>query len=133
MEALAAMNTEDLRKFAGRLIDRVWIPFDDTCLSEFYWPDVVGHHRNQTIHLADIANRLRRDRGHWKDPEYDVKDLVAEKDKFSLRFIFSATQIATGKRDEVEVVYFYHLRDGKISKFWTLSSVDYDYFGIPKV
>jgi len=127
------MNAEDVREFALQLMSRVWTPFDDTKLSEFYWPDAVGHHRSQTIRLADIGNRLRRDRIHWKDPVYDIKDLVAEKDKFALRFIFSATQISTGKRDEVEVNYFYHLRDEKISEFWTLSSVDYDYFGIPKV
>jgi len=127
------MNAEKVREFAIRLMSSVWTPFDDARLPEFYWPDAIGHHRTQTICLDDIGNRLRRDGTHWKDPVYDIKELIAENDKFALRFIFSATQISTGKRDEVEVIYFYHLRDGKISEFWTLSSVDYDYFGIPKV
>jgi predicted ester cyclase len=127
------MNAEDVREFAIRLMGQVWTPFDDTRLSEFYCHDAIGHHRTQTIRLGYIGNRLRRDRTYWKDPVYDIKELVTENDKFALRFIFSATQISTGNRDEVEVIYFYRLRDGKISEFWTLSSVDYDYFGIPKV
>jgi len=122
------MNADDIRKFAMRLMKEVWIPFDHRKLGEFYHTDVIGHHRTQTIRLADIENRLSRDQLHWKDQVYDIKNLVAEEDKFALRFIFAATQISSGKRDEVEVVYFYHLNDGKIGEFWTLSSIDYDYF-----
>jgi predicted ester cyclase len=122
------MDPEEMRQFAKRLMSEVWEPFDYTRLAEFYHVDVVGHHRSQTIHLADIENRLRRDCIHWTDPIYDIKNLVTEPDAFALRFIFSATEISTGKRDEVEVVYFYHVRGDKISEFWTLSSIDFDYF-----
>ncbi len=122
------MNAGDTRKFALRLMDKVWRPFDDSKVKEFYHPDAVGYHRAQTIHVADIEERLSRDRIHWKEPVYNIKNLIAEEDAFAIRFMFSATQISTGKRDEVEVIYFYKLRDGKISEFWTLSSIDYDYF-----
>ncbi len=122
------MDAEETRKFAVRLMDQVWRPFDDSKVKEFYHPNAVGHHRSQTIHVSDIEYRLSRDRIHWKDPVYDIKNLVAEENAFAIRFMFSATQINTGKRDEVEVIYFYRLRDGKISEFWTLSSMDYDYF-----
>ena len=122
------MNPEETRQFAMRLMKEVWEPFDHRKLAVFYRPDVVGHHRSQTIHLADIENRLRRDRIHWTDPVYDIKNLITEPDAYALRFIFKATQITTGKRDEVEVVYFYQLKDGRISEFWTLSSIDFNYF-----
>lgn len=128
MGAVPVMNPEEMRLFAKRLMREVWEPFDYTKLAEFYHADVVGHHRSQTIHLADIELRLRRDRIHWADPVYDIKNLIAEPDAFALRFIFSATEISTRKQDTVEVVYFYHIRNGKISEFWTLSSMDYDYF-----
>lgn len=122
------MNTEETRKFALRLMDEVWRPFNYARLPEFYHKEAMGHHRDQTIRLADIENRLRRDRVHWKDPVYDVKNLIAEEDAFALRFLYSATQINTGKRDEVETIYFYKLAAGKISEFWTLASIDFDYF-----
>jgi len=123
------MDAEQTRKFALRLMKEIWEPFDYIRLSEFYQQDVVGHHVSQTIHLADIENRLRRDRIHWKDPVYNVKNLVVEPDKFAIRFLFSATGIGTGKRDkDIETVYFYSLKDGKVSEFWTLASIDYDYF-----
>jgi len=122
------MNVGETRKFALRLMDEVWRPFDYTKLPMFYHSDVVGHHRDQTIRLADIENRLRRDRIHWTDPVYDIKNLIAEEDAFALRFLYSATQISTGKRDEVEVIYFYRLTGGRISEFWTLASIDFDYF-----
>jgi predicted ester cyclase len=121
-------SAEETRKFAMRLMDEVWRPFDYTKLMEFYREDFVGHHRGQTIYLADIENRLRRDRVHWTDPVYDIKNLVAEADSFAIRFLYSATQISTGRRDEVEVMYFYRLAGGKISEFWTLASIDFDYF-----
>jgi predicted ester cyclase len=122
------MNSGQTLAFALRLMKEVWIPFDPTRIREFYHEDVIGHHVTQTIRLADVENRLRRDRAHWKDPAYDIRNLVAEPDKFALRFIFSATSISTGKRDEAETVYFYELKDGKIREFWTLASIDYDYF-----
>jgi hypothetical protein len=122
------MNAEETRKFALRLMEEVWRPFDYTKLPEFYHRDVIGHHRGQTIRLADIENRLRRDSIHWTEPVYDIKNLIAEKDAFALRFLYSAIQISTGKRDEVEVMYFYRLTDGRISEFWTLASIDFDYF-----
>ncbi len=122
------MNAEETRRFALRLMEEVWRPFDYTKLPEFYHHDVTGHHRDQTIRLADIENRLRRDSIHWTEPVYDIKNLIAEKDAFALRFLYSATQISTGKRDEVEVMYFYRLTDGRISEFWTLASIDFDYF-----
>ena len=122
------MDPEETRQFALRLMKEVWEPFDFTKLAKFYRPDVVGHHHSQTIRLADIENRLRRDRIHWTDPVYDIKNLVTEPDAFALRFIFSATRIDTGARDEVEVFYFYHLKEGLVSEFWTLSSIDYNYF-----
>lgn len=126
---LRATDARSTREFALRLMKEVWEPFDHTKLGEFYHPDVVGHHVSQTIRLADIENRLRRDRIHWKDPVYDIKNLVAEPDRFAIRFVFSATRIETGERDEgIETVYFYNLKDGKVSEFWTLASIDYDYF-----
>jgi predicted ester cyclase len=122
------VNAEETRKFALRLMDAVWRPFDFTKLPEFYHADVIGHHRGQTIRIADIENRLRRDRIHWSDPIYDIKNLIADEDAFALRFLYSATQLSSGKRDEVEVFYFYRLTDGRINEFWTLASIDFDYF-----
>lgn len=121
-----ANETQD---FARRLMKEVWATYDHTKLHKFYHPDVIGHHGVQVIRLADIENRLMRDRIHWKDPVYDIKDLIVDEDKFSIRFTYAATQIQTGKRDEgIETMYFYHIKDGKISEFWTLASIDYDYF-----
>ncbi|MGA9139614.1 MAG: nuclear transport factor 2 family protein [Methanocella sp.] len=122
------MDAKETRAFAKRLMDEVWRPFDYTKLGDFYMQDVIGHHRTQTIHLQDIENRLRRDRLHWTDPVYDIPNLIVQPDAFALRFIFSATRIDTGKRDTTEGIYFYYLKDGKISEFWHLASVDFDYF-----
>ncbi len=123
------LKTSETQDFARRLMKEVWATYDHTKVSKFYHPDVIGHHGDQIIHLADIENRLKRDRIHWKDPVYDIKDLIVEEDKFSIRFMYAATRIRTGKRDEgIETMYFYHLKDGRISEFWTLASIDYDYF-----
>lgn len=122
-------KSDQTRAFALRLMKEVWEKYDDTRVPDYYHPDVVGHHGDQVIRRPDVENRLRRDRVHWKDPVYDIKDLLVEDDKFAIRFKYAATQIQTGKRDEgIETMYFYHLKNGKISEFWTLASIQYDYF-----
>ncbi len=87
----------------------------------------IGHHRTQTLSYDDVVNRLAWDRRHSADPVFDIKDIIADEDRFSIRFIYSATEIATKQKFEIEVIYFYHLQDGKISEFWLLASVDFDY------
>ena len=121
------MNSVQVHAFAKRLMQEVWEPFDAERLSTFYHRAVVGHHRTQTLSYDDIVNRLAWDRKHSADPVFDIKDIIAEEDKFSIRFIYNATEIATGQNFEVEVTYFYHLMEGKISEFWLLASIDFDY------
>ena len=105
----------------------VWEPFDGSRLDAFYHRDVVGHHRSQTIGYADIANRLAWDRKNRTGQAYEVKEILAENDRFCLRFVFTTTELPTGENSEIEVIYFYHLREGKIAEFWLLASVDFDY------
>ena len=122
-------KTDQIRDFALRLMKEVWSTYDHTKVQEFYHPDVVGHHGDQIIHRVDIENRLKRDRLHWKDPAYDIKDLLVDRDRFAIRFMYAATQVRTGKRDKgIETMYFYHLKEDRISEFWTLASICYDYF-----
>jgi len=52
------MAANDVRAFAGRLIDQVWEAFKAEKLHEFYHVDVIGHHRQQTLSYADLVNRL---------------------------------------------------------------------------
>jgi len=129
MKTDMSYNIDHTRNFALRLMKEVWAKYDYAKVPAFYHQDVVGHHGDQIIRREDIENRLKRDRIHWKDPVYDIRDLVVDRERFAMRFRYSATQVRTGKRDEgIETMYFYHLKDGKISEFWTLASICYDYF-----
>lgn len=121
------MIPTDVRAFALHLMADVWEPFDHTALARYYHPNVVGHHRSQVLSLDDISNRLQWDVQNFADPVYDIRDIVAEEDKFAIRFMYSCTLVATGEVFKVEVIYFYHLRDGKIAEFWLLSGQDFDY------
>jgi predicted SnoaL-like aldol condensation-catalyzing enzyme len=44
--------------------------------------------------------------------------------KFALRLMKEVWETY----DHTKVLDFYRLKDGKISEFWTLASIDYDYF-----
>ena len=67
-------------------------------------------------------------RASFPDVHMTVEDLVAEDDKVAARFTCSGTQQgawqghrATGRRFEhVAEVYFFTLRDGRISQAWGL-------------
>lgn len=125
--SLADMSPDDVRAFANRLMDEVWRPFDHTALERFYHPDVVGHHRSQTLSLSDISNRLQWDVQNFDNPIYDIRDIVAAADRFAIRFLYSCTLVATGEAFRTEVIYFYHLRGGRIAEFWLLSDAEFDY------
>lgn len=119
------MNSIQVRAFAQRLMQEVWEPFDSEQLPAFYHEDVIGHHRSQTLSYNDVANRLAWDRRHSSNSAFDIKDIIADEDFDPI--LYDAAEIATGQRFEVEVIYLYHLQDGKISEFWLLASVDFDY------
>jgi len=121
------MTPEDVHQFARDLMHTVWEPFDSTRLAEFYHQDVVGHHRSQVIHFQDIVNRLAWDRRNRQHQNYEIRDIIAEHDRFSIRFVFTTLELQTRENSEIEVMYFYHLREGKIAEFWLLASVDFDY------
>ena len=108
-------------------MDKVWKPFYYEKLSEFYHHDVVGHHRSQTIRFKDIENRLRWDRRNVTNPVYAVRNLVTSENEFALCFDYTARSVKDESDLAVEVVYFYHLRGGKIDGFWQLASSYFDY------
>jgi hypothetical protein len=36
-----------------------------------------------------------------------------------------------GGKIDVEMIYFYHLREGKVAEFWLQANVDFDYKAKP--
>lgn len=121
------MNSHETHEFAEQLMREVWEPFDYSAVERFYNRDVRGHHRSQELVYDDVVNRLRSDTGRFADPVYSIKDIVASEDKFAIRFIYTATVVATGDPVRTEVNYFYHLKEGKVSEFWLLADLDFDY------
>lgn len=121
------MNSQETRQFAERLMREVWEPYDHTAVERFYDRGVRGHNRSQELDYDDVVERLRSDRARYADGAYDIRDIVASEDKFAIRFIYSATVVATGEPVETEVNYFYHPKDGKVSEFWLLADMAFDY------
>jgi hypothetical protein len=105
----------------------VWEPFDPAEMPRFYQRDVTGRHRRQEIRYADIETRLTRDPRRFADSIYDIRDIVADRDKFALRFVYTAKAADTDEPIQAEVIYFYHLKEGKIAEFWLLSDFAFDY------
>jgi len=115
-----------VREFAERLMDEVWADFDHTSVPRFYHPDMVGHHRAEVLTIEDIVERLKWDALNLADPAYDIQDIIADTDRFAIRFVCSCTLIDTAQRFTTEVNCFYRLRDGKISEFWLLCDAAFD-------
>ncbi len=121
------MTSSETRDFAIRLMHDVWEPFNHLAVPRFYHQDVVGHHRKQTLTFDDVVNRLQWDVLNFGDPIYDIREIVADGDKFAIRFIYTCALIKESAQLVTEVTYFYRLRDGKVSEFWLLSDADFDY------
>jgi predicted ester cyclase len=120
------MDSRETLAFAKKLMREVWEPFEPKAVPRFYHRSVVGHHRRQRLTYDDIVHRLTADRPRYANPVYDITDIIAAKDRFAIRFVFSATG-ASGQPISAEANYFYHLDRGKISEFWLLADIDFDY------
>ncbi len=120
------MDSGETLAFAKRLMREVWEPFDAEAVARFYHPDVIGHHRKQRLTYDDVVHRLVTDHPRYPNPRFDIRDIIAAEDKFAIRFIFTATE-AAGHAISVECNYFYHLKAGRISEFWHLADIDFDY------
>jgi predicted ester cyclase len=102
------------------------LPLDPEPVPRFYRRDLVGWNRKQRLTYDDVVHRLVADRPRYADPHYDIQDIIAAEGKFAIRFAFTAT-LGDGQPVSAQANYFYHLRDGKISEFWLLADVDFDY------
>jgi predicted ester cyclase len=120
------MNSKETRAFAERLMLEVWEPLDAEAVPRFYNRDVVGHHRKQQLNYEDVVHRLVADKPRYASPKYDIRNIVAEADKFAIRFLFVATG-PSAQSVSAEANYFYHLKDDKVSEFWLLADIDFDY------
>jgi hypothetical protein len=95
----------------------VWEPFNAEAVPDFYRRDVIGHHRKQQLTYDDVVNRLASDRTRFGSPVCDIQDIVAAEDKFAIRFAYTAIILSTGQDVSTEVIYFYHLKDGRVAGF----------------
>ena len=120
------MDAQETLAFAQRLMREVWEPLDADAVPRFYHRDVIGHNRQQLLTYGDVVHRIITDHPRYPNPVFDIQDIVAAEDKWAIRFIFTSTG-STGQSVRTEVIYFYHLRDGKISEFWVLADVPFDY------
>jgi hypothetical protein len=116
----SGMDAAAARDFAQRLMDQVWRPLDSGPVPSFYHRDVVGWNRDERLTYDDVVNRLDWDAQTFADSVYENYDLVADEDRFALRFRYTARMVATDAPIDVEGWYFYRLRDGKIAEFWLL-------------
>ena len=121
------MDSGETLAFAHRLMREVWETYDFEAVPRFYHRDVAGHHREQRLTFDDVVHRLSTDHARYADGNYDIRDIVADEGKFAIRFIHTAVAKATRRSVRTEVIYFYHLREGKIAEFWLLSDADFDY------
>ena len=126
------MGKEETRAFAQKLMEEVWEPFDSSAPPRFYHRGVIGHHRRadgstQELGYADIANRLDWDRKISVNAVYDIRDIVAEEGRFAVQFVYKVDFGLTEDEIDVDNMYYYYLRDGKVAEWWLLASADFDY------
>jgi hypothetical protein len=103
------MASEQTRAFAQKLMKEVWEPFDSSAMPSFYQRDVVGYHRRadgstQELDYDDIANRPYWDTQTSANAIYEIQDIIAEVDRFAIRFRYTADFIPTGRKVDVEVM-----------------------------
>ena len=120
------MDSQETLAFAKRLMNEISLPLDPGPVPRFYNRDVVGWNRQQRLSYDDVVHRLVADRPRFRNPKYDIQDIIAADDKFAVRFYFTS-MLADGQPANAEANYFYHLRDGRISEFWLLADLAFDY------
>lgn len=78
----------------------------------------------QELAYEAVANRL-----DWhKKTSASVRDVIAENDRFAIRFVYTACFFLTQGKFDVDNTYFvYPPREGKLSERWLLADAGFDH------
>ena len=99
-------------------------------MPRFYHEDVAGHHLARKYLPRRHRGAAKWGQANFKDPVYDIRDIVADEDKFAaIRFVYACTLVSVLLLGEIRHGghIFYRISGRKISEFWLLSDADFDY------
>lgn len=124
------MNNETIKNFVTNLLI-MWETGNTNMLSQLYHKSVMGHFHQLDYGFEEIKNRLLFIEKHHSERKFNLEDLLIEKNKFSLRFSYSAIDKESNQKIYFNSIGIYQLLDLKIIEVWLLSEQSIDYLKKP--
>jgi predicted ester cyclase len=115
-------NKERVRE----IIDRVFVHQEDAAIDELIAEDFVPHTFGPMPPGREgLREGMKRAGAGISDPEFEIHDLIAERDRVAARLTSSARHTGTfmgiepsGKRYSIDEIHIFRLRDGLLAEHW---------------
>ena len=118
-KSTANFTREEAEKFVKQLLEEIFPRGKTDKLSDFYWPDVVGHYGDEEqFTFSDIEQRVQAIKKEAKQVHFVVQNVVLIDDLI----LFSCRQNWVNKTDnsfyDNLVFGVYRIKNKKISELW---------------
>ena len=119
---------EENKQLVRRALAEVFAEGNFGVVNEIFHPDFVNHEAGPRTPPGPEGLKVTVGwlRAAFSEPEYEVKDLIAEGDKVAARVISRGRhtgeflgQPPSGKRFEAQQIHIYRIADGKIVEHWS--------------
>ena len=114
------------KEVVRQLIDRIFVHQEDQAIDELIAPDFVPHTFGPMPPGREgLREGMKRAASGVSDPEFVVRDLIAEGDRVAARLTTSARHTGTfmgiegtGKRYSIDEIHVFRIRDGQCVEHW---------------
>jgi predicted ester cyclase len=115
-------NKERVRE----IIDRIFVHQEDAAIDELVAEDFVPHTFGpMPAGREGLREGMKRAGSGISDPEFEIHDLIAERDRVAARLTTSARHTGTfmgieptGRRYSIDEIHIFRLRDGLLAEHW---------------
>jgi predicted ester cyclase len=135
MATLDTANIEELSTPAQRewnkervreIIDRIFVHQEDAAIDELIAEDFVPHTFGPMPPGREgLREGMKRVGAGISDPQFEIHDLIAERDRVAARLTTSARHTGTfmgieptGRRYSIDEIHIFRLRDGLLAEHW---------------
>jgi predicted ester cyclase len=115
-------NKERVRE----IIDRIFVHQDDAAIDALVAEDFVPHTFGPMPPGREgLREGMKRAGAGISDPEFEIHDLIADRDRVAARITTSARHTGTfmgiepsGRRYSIDEIHIFRLRDGLLAEHW---------------
>lgn len=126
MTTTTTTTTRSPETLARRYFDDIWNRRNLAAVDDVMAANVIGHVNGTTLHGNEVLkHRVAALAAAYRDPQFTIEDLVADRDRAVVRWSFEGTNLgplygqrATGRRVSITGMNMFRVAAGRIAELW---------------